>query len=152
MFTWLSKYASNFLNHSTQSLTIGIIFVTGKPDINEGHFWVARRLVPVFFRAIARISLRWPLALFSAVPFHLTKKFSKILPGNFGLMDRAPDHASFGIDVDGGGLWVGKNFAFVFCERKAFGGHTIKPRYLIRFVPFPFCYTPKQLQTAEGRF
>ena len=47
---------------------------------------------------------------------------------------------------------VRKNFAFVFCGRKAFGGNIIKPGYLIRFVPFPFCYTPKQLQPAEGRF
>ena len=47
---------------------------------------------------------------------------------------------------------VGENFAFVFCGRKAFGGNVIKPGYLIRFVPFPFCYTPKQLQPAEGRF
>ena len=47
---------------------------------------------------------------------------------------------------------VGENFAFVFCGRKAFGGNIIKPGYLIRFVPFPFCYTPKQLQPAEGRF
>ena len=34
---------------------------------------------------------------------------------------------------------VGENFAFVFCGRKAFGGNIIKPGYLIRFVPFPFC-------------
>ena len=47
---------------------------------------------------------------------------------------------------------VRKNFAFVFCGRKAFGGNIIKPGHLIRFVPFPFCYTPKQLQPAEGRF
>ena len=47
---------------------------------------------------------------------------------------------------------VRKNFAFVFCGRKAFGGNIIKPGYLIRFVPFPFCYTPKQLRPAEGRF
>ena len=47
---------------------------------------------------------------------------------------------------------VTKNFAFVFCGRKAFGGNIIKPDYLILFFPFPFCYTPKQLQPAEGRF
>ena len=47
---------------------------------------------------------------------------------------------------------VRKNFAFVFCGRKAFGGNIIKSGHLIRFVPFPFCYTPKQLQPAEGRF
>ena len=38
ILTWLFKNASNFLNHSTQSLTIGIVFVTGKPHINEGLF------------------------------------------------------------------------------------------------------------------
>ena len=47
---------------------------------------------------------------------------------------------------------VRENVAFVFCGRKAFGGNIIKPGHLIRFVPFPFCYTPKQLQPAEGRF
>ena len=51
-----------------------------------------------------------------------------------------------------GRFWVRKNFAFVFCGRKAFGGNIIKPGYLIRFVPFPFCYTPKQLRPAEVRF